>query len=68
MENTNNNESKRIALREAYSGKWLKFNFVDFSIGNKIIKNYETIERTTRLKKLDYDGVNVIAKIRYKDP
>lgn len=43
-------------------------NLVDFSNGKNIIKNYETVERTTRKADLEYDGVEILGIIRYNDP
>lgn len=54
-----------IERREAYCGKWVKFKYVDFKNNDKIIKNYEYCERTTR--KGDLDGVEVIGIIKYPE-
>ena len=40
-----------------FTGKWLDFNLTDFSIGDRIIKNYEIISRKTKTTGVDYDAV-----------
>ena len=40
-----------------YKGKWLDFNLTDFSIGDRIIKNYESVSRKTKPTGVDYDAV-----------
>ncbi len=39
------NSSKILKRTLAYSGKWIKFYLTDYSIGDKIFENYESIQR-----------------------
>ena len=42
--------------------------YVDFSIGEKVVKNYEAVYRTTTKNKgFEVDGVEVIPIIKYKE-
>ena len=43
-----------------HDGKWIEFYQYDFSIGNKILKNYELIRRKTKPKDVDFDGVTMV--------
>ena len=63
----NNNESKVTSKKEVYSGKWLKFSLVDYSIGNRSLSNYEMVERNMDRKGRPYDGIGVAAILQGKD-
>ena len=51
-----------------WEGKWLGMKHIDYSIGDRIKKNYEGVFRPTSVaKKLPVDGVDIIPIIHYKD-
>ena len=55
--------SKIITKRLAYSGKWIDFYLTDYSVGEKLNCNYESVERKTKRAGLEYDGVTVVPLI-----
>ncbi|KAL4488450.1 hypothetical protein ABPG72_013018 [Tetrahymena utriculariae] len=57
-------QPKRLGERDVFVGKWLKMKYIDFEIRGKKIENYESIERTTRIKNTPYDGVATFAIIK----
>ena len=58
-------ESKILNKREAFKGKWLGFYYLDYSIGSKTVKNYESIERLTRKIDNKVDGVTIIPILKF---
>lgn len=51
-------ESKVIKEEVFAEGKWLGMKYVNFTIGDKTVENYEAVYRTTTKNKgFDVDGV-----------
>ena len=67
MEETKKVESKVIKEEKAFEGKWIGLKYVTFSVGDKVIPNYEAVYRTTRKNNVHVDGVEVVPIIKYKD-
>jgi len=57
--------SHQLKKTTLFSGKWLRLCAIDYTIGSKTIKNYESMERTTRKEKDEIDGVSIIGIIRF---
>ncbi|KAL4461563.1 hypothetical protein ABPG74_016187 [Tetrahymena malaccensis] len=61
-------ESQIIKQQVVYEGKWIKVLKKDFSIGEKVIKDYECVERNKSDKVFqEFDGVSM-APILYNTP
>ena len=60
-------ESQIVSKKEVYTGKWLKFSLVDYSIGSRKLNNYEMVERNMDRKGRPYDGIGVAAILEGKE-
>lgn len=59
-------ESKVIKEEVIFESKWLGLKYTTYSVGDKVIPNYETVYRTTTKNKgLKIDGVEVVPIIKY---
>ena len=58
--------SKVVREEVIFKGKWLGLKYVDFSIGDKTIKNYEKVFRTTS-KEGVIEGIDIVPIIKYKE-
>lgn len=62
------NESRVIKEETIHEAKWLGLKYTTYSIGQRIVPNYQTVYRTTTKKSgRDIDGVEVIPIIKYAD-
>eukprot|EP01017_Pseudomicrothorax_dubius_P005996 TRINITY_DN11643_c0_g1_i2.p1 TRINITY_DN11643_c0_g1~~TRINITY_DN11643_c0_g1_i2.p1 ORF type:complete len:210 (+),score=56.19 TRINITY_DN11643_c0_g1_i2:200-829(+) len=59
-------EGQILEERVLFQGKWLSLYQVDTKIGEKVIKNYEVVKRTTHIDK-PFDGVTVIPIVKFKE-
>lgn len=61
-------ESKVVGEDPLFEGKWIGLKYTHFTIGERIVNNYETVYRTTTKKSgRDIDGVEIIPIIKYAD-
>ena len=67
MEEPKKVDSKVLKEEKAFEGKWIGLKYVTFSVGQKVIPNYEAVYRTTRKENTPFDGVEVLPIIKYKD-
>lgn len=67
MEQSEHKTPFRTSEKEAFKGKWLEMKYVSFNNNGKIIENYEMVKRTTRKPGNEFDGVDIIPIISFKN-
>ena len=57
-------ESKIIKKEVQWKGKWIQTELIDFSIGDKVIHDYESCSRLKKNENYIIDGISIMGIVK----